>query len=241
MEETTEMETRIIEAAKRVFIRKGYEAATMSDIAREAGIGRTALHYYYRTKERLFEAVFGRLISTLLPNIDRIMDEDKGMLEKLPAIIGQYIDLVRANPLFPLFVVNELNRDPGHLYRTILKDPGRLQPILRMRKQMEEEMEKGLLRKIPIEDVVATLVSLVVFPLLVHRPLTDIFMEGNRETFEAFLLRRRLTVVEILTRMLAPQGRALEGHTLPDHGFRDHAFQDPVLPDDAPQGGMLEN
>ena len=43
------MEAHIIEAAKRVFVRKGFEAATMSDVATEAGIGRTALHYYYRT------------------------------------------------------------------------------------------------------------------------------------------------------------------------------------------------
>ena len=53
-----EMEPRIIEAAKRVFVRKGYEAATMSDVAAEVGIGRTALHYYYRTKEILFDAIF---------------------------------------------------------------------------------------------------------------------------------------------------------------------------------------
>lgn len=226
MEETIEMETRIIEAAKRVFIRKGYEASTMSDIAREAGIGRTALHYYYRTKERLFEAVFGRLMSTLLPNIGRIMDEDSSMLEKLPAIIGQYIDLIQANPSFPLFVVNELNRDAGHLYRTVLKDPARIQPILRLRKQMEEEMEKGLLRKMPIEDVVSTLVSQVVFPLLVQRPLTDIFMEGDRANFESFLLRRRVLIVEMLTRMLAPQ---------------DSASLDPTFPDRTAQGGTSEN
>ena len=55
-----EMEPRIIEAAKRVFVRKGYEAATMSDVAAEVGIGRTALHYYYRTKEILFDAIFGQ-------------------------------------------------------------------------------------------------------------------------------------------------------------------------------------
>ena len=70
-----EMEPRIIEAAKRVFVRKGYEAATMSDVAAEVGIGRTALHYYYRTKEILFDAIFGQLLSSLLPNIDRVLDE----------------------------------------------------------------------------------------------------------------------------------------------------------------------
>lgn len=205
MEETTQMEIRILDAAKRVFIRKGYEAATMSDIAREADIGRTALHYYYRTKERLFEAIFGQLMAILLPNVGRIMDEEKNMLEKLPPIIHQYITLVEANPSFPLFVLNELNRDPGHLYQTLLKEPARIQPLLRLRKQIEEEMEKGLLKKMPLGDFVSTLISLIVFPLLVHRPLTDIFMEGNREAFETFLLRRRQRIIELITWMLAPE------------------------------------
>lgn len=205
MEEITDMETRIIEAAKRVFVRQGYESATMSDIAREAGIGRTALHYYYRTKERLFEAIFGQLMSVLLPNIDRIMAEEKSMLEKLPPIIEQYITVVQANPSFPLFIINELNRDPDHLYRTILKDPERIQPILRMRKQMEQEMEQGLLRPMPLEDIVTALVGLIVFPMLIRRPLTDLFMEGDREAFDAFLLRRRLLITEIIIRLLAPQ------------------------------------
>lgn len=205
MEEITDMETRIIEAAKRVFVRQGYESATMSDIAREAGIGRTALHYYYRTKERLFEAIFGQLMSVLLPNIDRIMAEEKSMLEKLPPIIEQYITIVQANPSFPLFIINELNRDPDHLYRTILKDPERIQPILRMRKQMEQEMEQGLLRPMPLEDIVTALVGQIVFPMLIRRPLTDLFMEGDREAFDAFLLRRRMLITEIIIRLLAPQ------------------------------------
>ena len=96
-----EMESRIIEAAKRVFVRKGYEAATMSDVAAEVGIGRTALHYYYRTKEILFDAIFGQLLSSLLPNIDRVLDEKSTMLEKMPVIVDLYMGIVRANPMFP--------------------------------------------------------------------------------------------------------------------------------------------
>ena len=96
-----EMEPRIIEAAKRVFVRKGYEAATMSDVAAEVGIGRTALHYYYRTKEILFDAIFGQLLSSLLPNIDRVLDEKSTMLEKMPVIVDLYMGIVRANPMFP--------------------------------------------------------------------------------------------------------------------------------------------
>ncbi len=131
-----EMEPRIIEAAKRVFVRKGYEAATMSDVAAEVGIGRTALHYYYRTKEILFDAIFGQLLSSLLPNIDRVLDEKSTMLEKMPVIVDLYMGIVRANPMFPNFVVGELNRDPERLFQTVLKDPKKIQPILRLRRQI---------------------------------------------------------------------------------------------------------
>ena len=110
----------------------------MSDVAAEVGIGRTALHYYYRTKEILFDAIFGQLLSSLLPNIDRVLDEKSTMLEKMPVIV------VRANPMFPNFVVGELNRDPERLFQTVLKDPKKIQPILRLRRQIEEEMDKGL-------------------------------------------------------------------------------------------------
>ena len=49
-EEAITMESRILEAAKQVFVTKGYEATKMGDVAAKAGIGRTALHYYFRTK-----------------------------------------------------------------------------------------------------------------------------------------------------------------------------------------------
>ncbi|WP_347394970.1 TetR/AcrR family transcriptional regulator, partial [Parabacteroides leei] len=61
-EEAITMESRILEAAKQVFVTKGYEATKMGDVAAKAGIGRTALHYYYRTKEMLFDAIFDQLM-----------------------------------------------------------------------------------------------------------------------------------------------------------------------------------
>ena len=104
-----EMEPRIIEAAKRVFVRKGYEAATMSDVAAEVGIGRTALHYYYRTKEILFDAIFGQLLSSLLPNIDRVLDEKSTMLEKMPVMEMPY-SRHRAICIWELFVRTRCSR-----------------------------------------------------------------------------------------------------------------------------------
>ena len=190
-----EMEPRIIEAAKRVFVRKGYEAATMSDVAAEVGIGRTALHYYYRTKE------------ILLPNIDRVLDEKSTMLEKMPVIVDLYMGIVRANPMFPNFVVGELNRDPERLFQTVLKDPKKIQPILRLRRQIEEEMDEGLLRKMPVIDLVSTLVSLVVFPLLIRKPLAAAFLDNDMGRFEEYMDRRRDLIVEVITQLMVPDAR----------------------------------
>ena len=176
-----EMEPRIIEAAKRVFVRKGYEAATMSDVAAEVGIGRTALHYYYRTKEILFDAIFGQLLSSLLPNIDRVLDEKSTMLEKMPVIVDLYMGIVRANPMFPNFVVGELNRDP--------------------------EMDEGILRKMPVIDLVSTLVSLVVFPLLIRKPLAAAFLDNDMGRFEEYMDRRRDLIVEVITQLMVPDAR----------------------------------
>ena len=203
-EELQDMESRVIEAAKRVFVRKGYEATKMGDIALEVGISRTAMHYYFRTKEMLFDAIFGQLMDALLPNIGVIVSEPTSFLEKIPKIVEQYTAMIQANPLFPIFVVNEFNRDPEHLYKTILKDPEKVKPLLLLQKQMREEMERGLLKKVPLVYTASTLLSLIVFPMLARNPLTSAFFEGDPRKFEDFLQERKTFITDVMVRLLTP-------------------------------------
>ena len=203
-EELQDMESRIIEAAKQVFVRKGYEATKMGDVALEVGISRTALHYYFLTKEMLFDAIFGQLMNALLPNIEKIMDEPTSCLEKMPKIIDQYMAMIQANPLFPIFVVSEFNRDPEHLYRTIMKDPERVKPLLQLQEQMTDEMERGLLKKVPLIYTASTLLSLVIFPILIRNPLTDVFMDGDPRKFEVFLRERKAFIADAMIRLFTP-------------------------------------
>ncbi|MDD4114572.1 MAG: helix-turn-helix domain containing protein, partial [Massilibacteroides sp.] len=200
-----DVESRIIEAAKRVFVRKGFESATMGDIAAEAGIGRTSLNYYFRNKEMLFEAILGNLMGMILPNIDQIAEANSSYPEKVKKIVELYLQMIRANELVPLFVVNEFQRDPQHLFRAVLKDPQRIQPIIKLRRFVEDEMEKGNVRKMPIVDLVSTFISLVIFPFLIRRPLTDIFLEGKDSEFDAFLDRRAEFVYGIVVHLLNPE------------------------------------
>lgn len=203
-EELPDMEGRIIEAAKRVFVLKGYEATKMGDIATEVGISRTAMHYYFRTKEMLFDAIFGQLIRVLLPNIALIMEEPSTFLEKLPKIVDQYVSMMQQNPQFPIFVVNEFNRDPQHLYRTLMKDPLRIQPLMQLQRQLLDEMDRGLIRRMPLIYSISTLLSLVVFPMLARNPLTDLFLDGDKEQFDAFFEERKSLITDIMVRLFTP-------------------------------------
>lgn len=199
-EELITMENRILEAAKQVFIRKGYEATKMSDVATEAGIGRTALHYYYRTKDMLFDAIFDQLMDSLLPDLGVIIDE------KLPKIIERYVNTLQKNPLFPIFVINELQRDPEHIYRSVLKDLPRVEPIMRLHAQLMDEMERGLIKKMALYYMATTLISLLVFPLLVRNPVTVLFMNGDPGKYDEFLQERIPFVTDIMIRLLTPDG-----------------------------------
>jgi len=204
-ESIIDMESRIIEAAKVVFVRKGYEETKMGDIAAEVGMSRTALLYYFHTKEVLFDAIFQQLMSGLLPNVALIVEEQTSCLEKIPKIVDQYISMLQRNPFLPLFIVSEFNRDPKHLYKTLLKNSQRIEPLLRMEALMEGEMERGTLRRMPFLYIASSLVSLAVFPMLIRNPLTDAFLGGNPQKFDAFIEERKPFVADVMVRMLTPE------------------------------------
>ena len=201
----TGMENSIIDAARRVFVEKGYVATSMGDIAIEAGIGRTTLNYYFRTKERLFESVFEQLMNYLLPNIGSIIEEESSFWDKLEKIVSLYIDTIKTFPGFPAFIIGELNRDPDHLYRVLLKNPQKIKPVLKLQELVETNMKEGRIRKMPVIFVVSTFLGLAIFPFLAETSLTDLFLIGNKEAFDRFTQERKKSIVEIMKSFLHPQ------------------------------------
>ncbi|MDD4419945.1 MAG: TetR/AcrR family transcriptional regulator, partial [Bacteroides graminisolvens] len=77
-------------------------------------------------------------------------------------------------------------------------------PLLRIKDQLLDEMDKGILQKMPLVDVVSTLVSLLVFPMLTKNMLTILFLEGNSQAFAEFYERRRVLVVKVMRNLLTP-------------------------------------
>lgn len=205
IKEISDAEKKIVEAAKSVFVRKGYEAASMGDIASEAGISRTALNYYYRTKENLFEAIFGDIIRTFVPRLEAIANNRVPFLQKIEPIATQYISLIQENPLLPVFILGEINRDIEHLLGVVAGMKDKDDVVFRLTKQIEQEMDEGTLRRIPMIDVVSVFFGMVGFPMVVKNMLTCVFLNGDKEQFDCYYRARKSLAVEVMTQLLSPR------------------------------------
>src|SRR5688572_31479086 len=103
-----ETEQRILEAARAVFIRRGTAGARMQEIAAEAGVNQALLHYYFRTKDRLAQAVFREAAGRLVPAAMRVLGSDLSLGDKVEGFVHLYIDTVRESPFLPGYVLAEL-------------------------------------------------------------------------------------------------------------------------------------
>lgn len=194
------MERHIVEVARQVFIEKGFVEASMSDIALRAGINRPVLHYYFRTKDRMFEAVFADIVCSFLPTIHQIVLQDKPVAVRVAEIVEIYFDVMQHTPLLPVFAVREVQRDAAHLYRTILKmETG--QYIRQIKEVLQAEIACGRIRQIPIEFVFYTFYGLLFAPFL-SRPLTDLVFGTSAEGFPDLLAKWKEQVINQIVLLL---------------------------------------
>ncbi|MBP8792594.1 MAG: helix-turn-helix transcriptional regulator, partial [Lutibacter sp.] len=91
-------ESTILNAAKSIFQRKGMDGARMQEIADEAGINKALLHYYYRSKQLLFEAVFKSAFSMLAPQLNKVLNSDDSLNDKIKGFTKNYISFTIKHP-----------------------------------------------------------------------------------------------------------------------------------------------
>src|SRR3984893_9520930 len=91
-------EQRILDAANTVFLRRGTAGARMEEIAREAGVNQALLHYYFRTKDRLAEAVFRHAAQQLLPAVILILGSALGLEAKVERVVELELDHLSRTP-----------------------------------------------------------------------------------------------------------------------------------------------
>jgi AcrR family transcriptional regulator len=90
---------QILEAAERVFIRKGYEPATLKDIVEEADMSRGWIYLYFQTKEEIFEALLRKLDEDNASELSGQLSGASTLTEALEASLEQHKqDLLQGKP-----------------------------------------------------------------------------------------------------------------------------------------------
>ena len=196
-------EQAILEAAEHEFLEKGFEAAKTTKIASLAGVTHAMLHYYYRTKENLFDLVFDKKTRLLKDSMFAAFDNpDMPLLEKIQTGIEAHFEFIRANSSLPRFVLNELIYKPKRL-KIIEKKIKKIAASIgcKISEEIEREVKKGTI--VPIDPVTLMLdiasMNIFVFAVL---PLLRVFAVGAYESEDAFLEARKKENVEIIMRRL---------------------------------------
>jgi TetR/AcrR family transcriptional regulator len=156
----TGTEKLIKDTAKRIFFSEGNLHATTQDIADAAGVNRTLVHYYFRSRDLLFEQVVKNAKEDLKASLDPVFKEKVDFKLKLQKVISVFMDEIIAYPFRELFVITETKRNKDtieHAYNDFAK------PFL---KEIKEEMELGNLKTTDPKQFVMSLFSLMAYPVL---------------------------------------------------------------------------
>lgn len=191
----TSAEIGILNAAKRIFQQKGMQGARMQEIADEAGINKALLHYYFRSKQLLFEAVFKQAFLLLAPQLNNVINENTSLFEKIEKFSANYISFIIKHPYLPNFIIQELNRNPDFLNNLIEKK--QFPSIEKFKLQVTENIENGLIKPIDPSQLFINLISLNVLPFLAA-PLLKGFLNINDKNYNQLLENRKTEVADFI-------------------------------------------
>jgi len=202
-------EHRILEAAHAVFLRRGTAGARMQEIADEAGVNKALLHYYFRTKDRLAQAVFQRAAQQLFPSVLAALASDTPLEAKVAQVVQLELDHLTRRPYLPGYILSELHHHPDRLTQLIPLmlgvplDEARRGLFTVLRHQIDERVRAGTMRRIAPEQFVVNLLALCVFPFAA-RPMLMAMLGFDAADFEQFIARRRKELVPFFLGALRP-------------------------------------
>jgi len=204
-----ETERRILDAARRVFIRRGSGGARMQEIAEEAGVNQALLHYYFGSKDGLSLEVFRESAAKLFPGIMRILSSDASIEARVEQVVHHYIDTLREHPFLPGYVLGEMSFNPDRLSTLTaeMTSPGapdgpRL-ALAKLGRDLAHRAELGDFRPMAAEQFLANLASLCVFPFAA-RPMLSHLLGFDDVAWERFLDVRRAELPQQILNTLRP-------------------------------------
>ena len=188
-ENDKQTEEKIFEAATDVFIEKGMDGARMQDIADHEGINKALLHYYYRTKDRLFNAVFEKIAGQMFKKFAPVFDENISLEEKIRFFFKEHITFLQKNPRLPGFLLNEINHNPARIKKLIQQiDVNKLWMTLEA--QHKDELKKYNITRETMPQLMSSIAAISVFPFAA-RGILEVLFEKMNINFNDYMEERK--------------------------------------------------
>jgi TetR/AcrR family transcriptional regulator len=194
-------EGRILDAAQRVFMRRGTSGARMQEIADEAGVNRALLHYYFDDREGLARAVFERAMEEMFPAAMRVWGADAPFEHNLREAVRLAFDHLEANPYLPGFLQTEMHVHPERF--RVMMERVAAGPLATISTQVRAAIAAGHIRAVPLDQLLVSIHALIVFPFSA-RAFTETVLAESGRGFAEFIAERKETVADFILRALRP-------------------------------------
>jgi AcrR family transcriptional regulator len=185
------MEQSILEIAERLFLEKGFALTSTTEIAREVGCNQALVHYYFRTKDNLFNTIFEQKFRLFFQHVFELGSLDNlSFTDKLKHIIESHFDMLKANPRLPLLIISEFSRRPEQVDVLKEKLKGIPQKLFeKLNDQLNTEIAAGKIRQITLLDLLMSALSINI-SLFLLLPIFGQAMSIN-EAQQGFLIEHR--------------------------------------------------
>ena len=191
-------EEKIFDAATEVFEEKGLAATRMQDIADRADINKALLHYYFRSKDKLFLAVFDKLAEKMFAKFASIFEEDMPFEEKIRFFFSEHMKFLQKNPKLPMFIIGEVNRNPELLNKFLSRIN-----IKRMKESISGDLGDNISPNI-IPHLMVSIISLSVFPVAA-KPIISGILDSAGIDYDSFLEERMHIAPEFVINAIKQQ------------------------------------
>ena len=200
MERNQNIEKRILWVAERLFLEKGFSGTSTTEIAKSVGCNQALIHYYFRTKEKLFWDIFSPKMEQVVEYLDAPLDENLDFLERIRNIIDFYFGMLELDERLAPFIVNELIMNPGrweYFRQRFLRSESRSNAYDRFESMVQEEVAKGTIREVQAIDVLLDIMSLCISTFIVA-PMGFAHGECDTDSRKEYLAHRKSAVTELV-------------------------------------------
>lgn len=208
--EYTESEERIFLAALEVFSREGKNGARMQDIADRAGMNKALIHYYFRSKQRLYEEVFSFVVRRYLLRLASTMQGDAAFEDLLREFINRYMDLLHENPALPMFIFREISEGApvmAEKVREIIVPSGGGLPAM-FTERFRAAAKNGEIRDLDASQMLITVMGACIYYFAGY-PLLSMIMPDIHARRDTFFEERKQHIYDVLMYGLKPRPESL--------------------------------